>query len=184
MIIIENMDVPESCEKCRFRMNKSQNSWRCSISSTFYGNKARYLNFDLIHSGKVKPDWCPIQDSQTFKDKFISRDEIMAQIKEEENFIEDISTDDDKYKTSLNKSTHDLIMSEWAHFEQIILEAEGPELTIAQSVPETALPEVQDKGVVKEYDNGMISMRKETFNEYEQAYILQQIRASNFKSEE
>lgn len=41
-------------------------------------------------------------------------------------------------------------------------------------------PENQPIGVVKEYDNGMVAMRKETFNEYHRIAVNEAIRRGNY----
>lgn len=43
-------------------------------------------------------------------------------------------------------------------------------------------PEIQDTGVISEYDNGMVAMRKETYNEYNKIAI-QQLPKSYVKKE-
>ncbi len=42
------------------------------------------------------------------------------------------------------------------------------------------VPELQEIGVVKEYDNGMVAMRKETYQEYENIAEFNAIRQGDF----
>ena len=46
-----------------------------------------------------------------------------------------------------------------------------------QNVP----PEVLPVGKIKEYDNGMVTMRKETYDEYESIAVLDAIRRGDFR---
>ena len=66
-------------------------------------------------------------------------------------------------------------------YEEIVKENFPAYEKIFEKVPAVEpVPELQDIGVVKEYDNGMVAMRKETYKQFEDMAVTEAIRHRDF----
>ena len=76
------------------------------------------------------------------------------------------------YRALKTPISHDIDVDRFGQASEMLTEVK---------VKDTSMPEWLPKGQVKEYDNGMVAMNKETYKEYEDIASLQAIRSFNGK---
>ena len=100
--------------------------------------------------------------------QMIDKNKLIAELDIEFELLKKVYADPDSCVT---KEYVALAETEYKHIRKIILDQSNIDI------------EIQPVGSIKEYDNGMVAMRKETFKEYEDCYVTNKIRRGEFTKE-
>lgn len=57
-MIVLDINKPDNCKDCLFRLNMSRQSWRCSLRKAYRGG-ASYIS-KLYDAENSRPDFCPL----------------------------------------------------------------------------------------------------------------------------
>ena len=112
-ILIKDMEMPESCDKCRFCVNGFTDEapmYECGVQS--YDNVSV-----LVESGgkpfDFRPDWCPLIEIPTPHGRMIDADKLKGRLVLHGNSSEQVQL----YAN----------ICEWIDLQETVIEAEGSE---------------------------------------------------------
>lgn len=58
-----NMDMPQNCKECRFRLNRTRESWRCALKKAYRGGAAYIAKGIYPDADKERTDFCPLEEA-------------------------------------------------------------------------------------------------------------------------
>ena len=102
-ILIKDMEMPETCDECKFHCYHSDGEYVCAATPLLYP-------FNLANSKGRRKDWCPLVDVPAPHGRLIDADAL----------LEDVRKNSDSYSA-------DDFAHEWVDVQPTVIEAEGTE---------------------------------------------------------
>lgn len=103
-VLIKGMEMPESCDACKFHCYHSNGEYVCVATPLLYP-------FNLANSKGIRKGWCPLVEIPAPHGRIADMDEAIK-------CIEEVTGKDAEFAISL---------IEWACGKRTIIEAEGTE---------------------------------------------------------